>query len=154
MNARLFLPLVLGGSLGWASAAQAHGVAIDYQVAQGIALEARYDSGEPMQEAQVIVYAPDNPAEPWLRGTTDAEGRFWFSPDSSLPGNWEVAVRQAGHGEILTIPVGGDAAAGGVLPVGVASQGGELPPVQQGLTMAAVIWGFVGTALFFARGKR
>jgi len=35
-----------------------------------------------------------------------------------------------------------------------ASQTAQLSPVQQGITIGAVIWGFIGTALFFARGKR
>lgn len=161
----------------------AHGAKLEYQPINGIEIQARYDSGEPMRAAQVNVYAPDNPSEPWQTGTTDAEGRFVFTPDPSRPGNWEVMVRQAGHGDVVAIPVGeasaaanssatGDSATSGSSSTeGTTENAGEPgdtnrpavlanadSPRTAGLplwvSMAAMVWGFVGTALFFARGKR
>ena len=163
----------------------AHGVTIEYQPTESIQVQAEYDSGEPMKEAQVMVYSPENLSEPWTQGTTDEQGQYVFVPDPSQPGNWEVTVRQAGHGDIVVIPVGeddgavadGDASgadgdapgADGDAPGAdgeavaeptsetqsePASQTAQLSPVQQGITIGAVIWGFIGTALFFARGKR
>ncbi len=169
MNHRLSILLAALGGIGWVTPVLAHGAHIEYQPTESIQIQARYDSGEPMKEAQVIVYAPDNPSEPWTQGTTDDQGRFVFAPDATQPGNWEVAVRQAGHGDIVAIPVGAEAstvaendpgASGAeaapteeVQPV-AAPQTAQISPVQQGITIGAVIWGFVGTALFFARGKR
>ncbi|HIK41244.1 MAG TPA: carboxypeptidase regulatory-like domain-containing protein [Thermoleptolyngbya sp. M55_K2018_002] len=147
--------------------AHAHGVDITYQETRAIALEARYDGGQPMSGAQVAVFSPADPQTPWLRGTADESGRFLFAPDPAQPGNWEVQVRQAGHGEILVIPVGGGAAAGAGEPASAATSssetsssaisppgsrsGGGLNPIQRFVMAASVIWGCVGTALFFSR---
>ncbi|MFQ3616317.1 MAG: carboxypeptidase-like regulatory domain-containing protein [Cyanobacteriota bacterium] len=151
--------------------AHAHGVDITYQETRAIALEARYDGGQPMSGAQVAVFSPADPQTPWLRGTADESGRFIFSPDPAQPGNWEVQVRQAGHGEILVIPVGGEAAADtgdatsaaessapATSPPATGSlgsrSGGRLTPLQRLIMAASVIWGCVGTALFFSRRSK
>lgn len=90
--------------------AQAHGVKLEYQNTQAIQIQAAYDTGEPLAQAQVAVFAPDDPAKPWLTGTTDDQGRFVFTPDEAQTGGWEVQVRQAGHGDIVTIPLSGSTA--------------------------------------------
>lgn len=176
MRYPLVLLLAGWGGLGWLAPALAHGAKLAYQPINGIEIHARYDSGEPMKAAQINVYAPDDPNQPWLTGFTDDDGRFVFSPDTSRPGNWEVMVRQAGHGDILAIPVAGNAAAVGALEEsgGAGSTGesgdpggsGQRPAVLANrgeprtagvplwVSMVAVVWGFIGTALFFARGKR
>lgn len=178
-------PLVLllagwGGVLGTVPAL-AHGTKIDYQRINGIEIHARYDSGNPMSAAQVNIYAPDNPSQPWQTGITDDGGRFVFTPDPAQPGNWEVMVRQAGHGNIVVIPVessvmgdaagtdnpvasglpegaeaSGEARESGEVPVAALASSGTTPTagVPLWVSMAAVVWGFIGTALFFARGKR
>jgi nickel transport protein len=92
------------------------------------------------------VYAPDDPSTPWLTGVCDDEGRFSFVPDTSKPGMWDVQVRQAGHGDIVHIPVGEDAAVSG-------STGGYTT-LQIVLMALCVVWGSVGTALYFSRRKR
>jgi len=149
---RIFSPAYLWGlalasttapALGWAPSALAHGAHLTHRAA-GIEVTATYDGGQPMVGAQVQVYAPDDPSTPWAVGTTDDEGRYWFTPDAEQPGNWEVMVRQAGHGDVLAIPVGQTE----IVPVASAS------PLQRGVAAGAVVWGCVGTALFFARGKR
>lgn len=162
------LAIAMGITIANLSApAHAHGVDITYQETRAIALEARYDGGQPMSGAQVAVFSPADPQTPWLRGTADESGRFLFAPDSAQPGNWEVQVRQAGHGEILVIPVGGDAAAGAGEPASAATSfpetsssaisppgsrsGSGLNPIQRFTMAASVIWGCVGTALFFSR---
>ncbi|NJO73839.1 MAG: carboxypeptidase regulatory-like domain-containing protein [Leptolyngbyaceae cyanobacterium RM1_406_9] len=171
MKRTFAIPLVLMSVMGWQVRAIAHGVEINYQATEAIALQANYDSGEPMAEAQVSVYSPEDPSTPWLTGTADASGRFVFAPDPSIPGNWEVQVRQAGHGEILNIPVGGEegvlaTSADGSREPGasatdgesdsqiVSSTGDNLSLPQKGLMAVSVIWGFVGTALFFLARKK
>ncbi|GAB4370525.1 MAG: carboxypeptidase regulatory-like domain-containing protein [Elainellaceae cyanobacterium] len=155
MKQRFIVPLVLLG-LGLPSKALAHGVEIEYQQTEAIEINATYDSGEPMAEAQVLVYAPDDPANPWMTGSTDAQGRFWFAPDRSQAGNWEVTIRQAGHGDIVTIPIEGGEAASAASPAETSpsSNQGTMTSLQKVLMGGAAIWGFVGTALFFARGKK
>ncbi|WP_439346408.1 carboxypeptidase-like regulatory domain-containing protein [Vacuolonema iberomarrocanum] len=176
------LPLVL---LGMAERAIAHGVVLEYNATQAYEVTAAYDTGTPMAEAQVAVFSPDNPSEPWMTGTTDAEGRFLFTPPS--PGNWEVQVRQAGHGDLVVIAVEGEAIAAAptaesgspsteatdttdtpgvdtetamespatTLTPGESSNSGSSSPsitgLQRGLMAGSVVWGFVGTALFFSQ---
>jgi len=126
--------------------ALAHGAKIEYTVNVAIELVAAYDNGEPMAGAQFVVYAPDDPSTPWLTGFCDDEGRFSFVPDTSKPGTWDVQVRQAGHGDIVHIPIGEDAA--------VTGSSGGYTTLQIVLMALCVVWGTVGTALYFSRRKR
>jgi nickel transport protein len=188
---KFVLPLALLSGMVWQTRALAHGVRINYETTQAIEVTALYDTGEPMANAQVVVYAPNDPSTPWMTGTTTESGIFTFSPDPSQAGNWEVAVRQAGHGEILSIPFepegstaqpqaaaqpntarsdttlsGEDATGENRLTadtsdsptesaqVGQARTSAALSPMQRALMAGSAIWGFVGTALFFMRGKR
>ncbi|MEB3313893.1 MAG: carboxypeptidase-like regulatory domain-containing protein [Cyanobacteriota bacterium] len=123
-----------------------HGVSLEYQLVNQVQIQAGYDSGTPMAQAQVMIYAPGNASSPWSQGTTDAEGRFSFSPDGNQPGYWQVMVRQAGHGQSVTVPVGEITA---TPAPALGRQSTSLG--QRWLPIAAVIWGFVGTALFFSR---
>lgn len=123
----------------------AHGVDLEYYERNAIEIIAHYDTGEPLAEAQVAVFAPGSPAEPWLTGQCDESGRFYFVPDPQMPGLWEVQVRQAGHGGLIRIEVG---------------ENGDAPPVTGGFTFsqrilmtAAVVWGMIGTALFFSKRR-
>ncbi|MEM6447041.1 MAG: carboxypeptidase-like regulatory domain-containing protein [Cyanobacteria bacterium P01_D01_bin.123] len=136
----------------------AHGANVQYRATRAIAIRAAFDSGEPMAEAQVTVFAPDNSAEPWLQGKTDAAGQFSFVPDSSQAGSWEVQVRQAGHGDIVSIPAEAISAfsTSAAEPSALASArsaGSVSPPspAQIALTAAAGVWGCIGTACFFVR---
>jgi nickel transport protein len=125
--------------------AYAHGAIIEYTVDMTIEIVATYDNGEPMAGAQVVVYAPDDPSTPWLTGVCDDEGRFTFMPDSTKPGTWDVQVRQAGHGDMVHIPVGEGA-------VAAASSGGY-SVLQIVLMAVCVVWGIAGTALYFSRRR-
>ena len=121
------------------SSVHAHGARVTYQVGVTVEIWAEFDNGEPMSNAQVVVFSPADPETPWLTATTDEDGRFEFKPDMSIPGDWDVQVRQAGHGDIVHIPIGG----------GETSSGRGLSVDQVMLMVACVIWGAVGTALFF-----
>lgn len=132
-----------------------HAALLDAETTTAIRLQARYDTGEPMAGAQVIVFAPDNPTEAWRRGATDAEGRYLFAPDIDMPGRWTVQVRQAGHGAVAHVDVGGAAAdAGPPSVVATTAQSGEHGLLRQAVMSALVAWGALGTALYFRRGRR
>ncbi|MEO1095771.1 MAG: carboxypeptidase-like regulatory domain-containing protein [Cyanobacteria bacterium J06638_28] len=135
------------GGLSLPAIALAHGVLIQARNAPAVLIEAAYDSGEPMVNAQVQVYAPNDPQTPIFTGVTDAVGRYTFTPDQ--PGNWEVSVRQAGHGDITVVPVAADNTITQDF-----TNSTELTGVQRFITAGAVIWGCIGTALYFRRGKR
>ena len=126
--------------------AYAHGAHIEYSSNVEIEIVAKYDTGGPMGGAQVVIYAPDDATTPWLTGVCDDEGRFSFVPDTSKPGTWDIQVRQAGHGDIIHIPVGEAATT-------TASTGGY-SYVQIGVMVACVVWGSVGTALYFSRRRK
>ena len=99
------LAAVLGG-IGMAAApVSAHGVSATYTSVSALQIQAQFDSGQPMVDAQVSVFSPSNSANPWLQGSTDANGQFLFTPDLDQIGTWEVQVRSGGHGKILYIPV-------------------------------------------------
>jgi nickel transport protein len=131
-----------------AGPAVAHGAFVDVTEIQAVAIGARYDTDEPMAGAQVSVFAPDDQAQPWHVGQTDAAGRFVFVPDDRA-GRWAIQVRQAGHGAMGYVEV--DTAAG-VTPTIAAPAG--LDPMQRVLMVASVVWGCIGTALYFRRNAR
>jgi nickel transport protein len=137
-----------------ATPAFAHGVNVEHTVQQTVALVARYDTGEPMANAHVTVYAPNDPTTPWETGTCDELGRYQFVPDPTLVGTWEVQVRLAGHGDTMYVTIGSTperpASTAALLP---ASRDTPYTPLQLLLMGGAVVWGCVGTALFFASRK-
>jgi len=143
MKRKLLVPLfTLLLAMGTTATAFAHGASVAYTINMTVEIQATYDTGEPLAGGQVTVYAPDDPSTPWLTGVCDEEGRFTFTPDPSLPGTWDVQVRQSGHGDIVHIPIGEGTAVTG---------GGGFTTLQIVLMGACVVWGFAGTALFFAR---
>ncbi|MEM6612646.1 MAG: carboxypeptidase regulatory-like domain-containing protein [Cyanobacteria bacterium P01_C01_bin.72] len=132
----------------------AHGANIEYRETSAIAIQAKYDDGTPMANAQVVIYAPSDRANPWLKGVTDSQGNFSFVPerDPENIGNWDVKVRQSGHGDITSIPVN-QAGLASISPAHLASAGAAYTLPQKMLMAAAIGWGFIGTALFFARSQ-
>ncbi|WP_028575804.1 hypothetical protein [Desulfonatronovibrio hydrogenovorans] len=134
--------------LVWHSGACAHGVVAGYSNVSGIEVKAVYDTGQPMALGQVTVFAPDNPAQPWLRGSMNEQGKFSFIPDESIPGTWSVQVRQAGHGAMVHIPV---KPSGLVESPGVPAR--PFSNLQLALMILSIAWGFVGTALYFSKRK-
>lgn len=131
----------------------AHGANIEYRETSAITIEAKYDDGTPMANAQVIVYAPSDRATPWLKGTTDEAGTFTFVPDTDAEnvGDWDIKVRQSGHGDITSIPIASDES--NTVDTQLSSDGSGYTSAQKAVMAAAGIWGFVGTALFFSRSK-
>lgn len=124
----------------------AHGASIGLTEARGMVVEARYDTGDAMSRAQVAVFAPDDPAAPWLTGVTDEQGRFSFVPDGP-PGQWAVQVRQAGHGAMGHFLWGADGATSA--PAAPATT-----TLQRLVMIGCVLWGCIGTALYFRRPRR
>ncbi len=146
---RVLVPLCLAALIffGAPRVADAHGVEIEHRSGEAVEVEAAFDNGEIMDDAQVTIYAPDEPSEPWETGSTDEEGRYVFMPDTSIPGTWDVQVREAGHGALVNVDVDEGAVSSEVGQSG----GSGYDTLQLVLMGAAGIWGFVGTALFFMR---
>lgn len=133
--------------------AAAHGVEIEYTVASVTAIQvtitARFESGEVMDACQATVYTPNDPENPWLVGECDDQGQFSFMADTTQPGTWEVQIRQAGHGEWVRIPIEASDDAGTVV-ISESGGTGKLSTGQIVLMSASVIWGFIGTGLYFS----
>ncbi|MEL6458508.1 MAG: carboxypeptidase-like regulatory domain-containing protein [Cyanobacteria bacterium J06636_27] len=173
---QILLPIFIFATLSLPTKILAHGTKISYENTEAIVIKATYNTGEPMGKAQISVYTPDNPSQPWLTGTTDEKGRFLFQPDSTTSGNWEVKVRHLGHGGVVKVPVTTAQPKKTQQTQPTASPNSSTPeqvvrvpesdihaervsaieytPVQRGLMIASVIWGCVGTALFFLNRKK
>lgn len=133
--------IVLGAaSLIAPFAVMAHASLVDAEAVTAIRIHATYDTGMPMAEAPVIIYAPDDPARPWKQGLTDPEGRFEFIP-APLTGRWSVQVRQAGHGAMAHLDIGTNVETN---VTHVQTQDW----LQRVLMVLLVAWGGLGTALF------
>ncbi len=161
MNGKKVIGLGIWLVLGMAEMAIAHGVRIQHHITSAVKLQATYDSGEPMAESQVTIYAPNNPETPWKQGLTDPQGEFIFIPEPHQTGNWTVKIRQAGHGQVITIPIEKLIAATQPISVPVSpatppsatSSVESYSPLQKGVMIGSVFWGCVGTALFFWRSQ-
>lgn len=141
MKYSVLVGALLLGSLG--ESAIAHGLSLQSQVKSSIEVIATFEDGTPLKQAQIKVYKPNQPESVAFSGTTDDQGVFQFTPDIS--GNWDIFVRQAGHGSDLSLPVSlGDQ---GQIQLANNSNGQTLP--QRIITIGAVIWGCIGTALYF-----
>lgn len=123
----------------------AHGSKIDYIINYSIDLVATFDTGDPMADAQVLIYAPNDLVNPWLIGKTDQDGKFNFIPDQSLSGTWDVQIRKAGHGDIIHIELNDRM---------LLANNESFTPAQLILMAISVIWGCIGTALYFSGKKK
>lgn len=140
--------LLAAGVIGLAPiAAGAHAALLSAETVDAIALYARYDTGEAMMQAQVIIYSPADPTTVWSRGTTDDDGRYLFVPDPDVAGRWTIQVRQAGHGAMVHVETAGEAGDA------VVSGPQEQSTLQRLVMVGLVVWGALGTALYFRRGR-
>lgn len=125
----------------------AHGTKFEYSAKNSFEIIATYDDGTPLSEAQVTIYSPNDPSNAWGTGVCDTKGHYIFTPDPSIAGNWSIQIRKAGHGGILNIPVSQNADTS-------VKNSTAYSPGQITLMMIAIIWGFVGTALYFKRERK
>lgn len=91
--------------LGFPTSASAHMVETNYVLNDLLEFQSTFSTGEPLQQASVTIYAPNQPDQPWMELTTDDEGRFAFMPDPNIPGNWDIYIRQGTHEDLWTVPV-------------------------------------------------
>jgi nickel transport protein len=118
-------------SLGWAHGARCK------RIDNAMGVQALYDNGNPIAEAQVSVYEPGNKEMPWKTGRTDEEGCFFFVPNAN--GDWTVEVEDAqGHATSISFQVEGSAIAEDP------QQPAEKPSVMQFIVALAVIFGVFG----------
>lgn len=84
----------------------AHSVLTDYRlVAESLEIQSTFTTGEALEGADVVVYAPNDSTHPWLKGATDQNGSFMFQPDRAIAGEWVVKIGAGDHGDELAVPV-------------------------------------------------
>ncbi|GAG25911.1 unnamed protein product, partial [marine sediment metagenome] len=83
----------------------AHGVGIKVvEQSPFIKTESSYSGGEPLANAQALVFSPGDKETEFQRGRTDAYGFFVFIPDRA--GDWRFEVDdEMGHRKEVVIPV-------------------------------------------------
>lgn len=122
-----------------------HGAEIEYTKSTAYKITAEFDSGKPMSNAQIIIYAPDNPKEPWEVGKSNEEGVYLFTPDTSKKGQWFIQARLASHGASINIDIDEST---------LVSDTSGYSNGQMILMLASLVWGCIGTALYFKNGYR
>ncbi len=109
-------------------------------------ISASFDDGQPLDRAQVTVFSAAAPSVPYIVGMTDENGEFSFLPDKEESLNWDVQVRSAGHGDIVHLSLAEEST--------VDDEQGIFTTLQIVLMSACVVWGFIGTAFFFASKRK
>ena len=119
-----------------------------YEVLTGgvVGIRASFDTGEPMAAARVLVFAPGE-TEKYYETKTDRNGIVCFSPDRK--GMWVIQVlAEGGHGLRINLPVDSSMS---VQPRAESASGSSY--LQKIIMAIAVVWGFIGTGLFFSRKR-
>ena len=112
----------------------------------GIGIEARYSDDTPMSDSDVNVFSADNLEETYVTGITDQNGRFLFLPDKS--GEWILKVSDGmGHGVEAKIELDKDFKITG----STSDEHSHLSHIQIIIMAICVMWGFIGTALYFKK---
>lgn len=105
-----------------------------------IIIEVKYDTGEFLSHADVLVFPPDEEKSAYTLKTDD-KGCFYLLPDKE--GTWILQVRGAGgHGIRINLPVDKS-----MISDGAGSN--RLSLLQKLVMFLCVAWGTAGTVLFF-----
>ncbi|MEL7069200.1 MAG: carboxypeptidase regulatory-like domain-containing protein [Cyanobacteria bacterium J06581_3] len=109
LHSKLLMLAAVVGVAAIPTRAMAHQVQTNYfineQAGDRLELRTTFSNGQPLKNAKVTVYAPDQPFQARAIGQTDSQGRFTFTPDGQIDGDWEVNIERGGHQDILTVPV-------------------------------------------------
>lgn len=102
----IFALLLILGLVVAPKTASAHSLETDYQLnSNALEIQATFSSGEAFPNADIVVFAPNDPTHPWLEGRTDESGKFVFNPDQSISGDWSVEIGEDSHWDNLIVPV-------------------------------------------------
>jgi nickel transport protein len=144
---KIFFSIIVVAILIFPISLFSHGVDI-VLINGGTGIEARYDSGDPIVHADVIVYSPESKKydDPFQVGITDRNGRFLFFPDAD--GKWKVVVNDGtGHGGTKYIIINDSSI---VQDEAIEKPAGRSIKILSGIM---VIFGLTGI-LFFALARR
>ncbi len=117
-----------------------HGINYSLTQKSKLSITFTYEGGEPMKNATVLFFAPGNYNKYAFKKTTDNSGRVEFSPEKK--GEWIIMAKQAGgHVKRVNLKVSENML--------LRSSKGSLSFLQKIIIAFCVLWGFVGTALYF-----
>lgn len=123
-----------------------HGIHYEILKDNIIGIEVKYEDGVPLGEQPVRVFSPDNKSKAYIKSKTNHLGRYYFKADKK--GDWIVIVQDAaGHAVRVNVRVEKD-------EVKVKNQSNAIDPFQKIIMSLSIIWGLIGTALFFYRNKK
>lgn len=122
----------------------AHGINAEILSGNVIAVKFSYDGGAAMKNAAVKIFAPDNYEHPSISAATNEQGMVYFVPTKK--GEWILMAKDdGGHIKRVNIPVDESKIA--------QSSSHDLTYLQKIIIAICVVWGFIGTALFFKSRK-
>ncbi len=112
----------------------------------GIGIKALYSDDSPMSDSDVEVFSPVDDQKKYSTGITDRAGRFYFFPDKT--GKWKIKVSDGmGHAVEAMLDVNERM----VLEDKPGNSHGGFSTGQSIIMVLCVVWGFIGTALYFKR---
>lgn len=117
---------------GWASPAQAHGLAWQSDAAPATVVLFTYAGGEPMAYASIKVFSPGEAEVEYQNAHTDKTGRFAFVP--GVAGPWRIVADDGmGHRQeaLVTIAASQPAAVVAINGTASAGQGPQSAAVPQ-----------------------
>jgi nickel transport protein len=133
-------------TLNITAAAFSHGTKYEIVKIGRIGIKAMFDSGEAISNADVLVFPPGETSAS-VTEKADSEGVFYFTPDR--PGAWTLQVRdKTGHGMRINLDIDESLSI-----AGDTGSGSGVNTAQKILMALSVVWGALGTALYF-KGKR
>lgn len=101
---------------------------------------------EPMKQAQVLIFPP-NQQKYTKKTKTDELGCFYLTPDQT--GTWIIQVRgDGGHAIRINLPITDSQLASQV------TRGSSYSILQKVIMLLSVLWGTIGTVLYFHNRKR
>jgi nickel transport protein len=104
-----------------------------------------YEGGNPFSNVKVKIYSPDDASTPFIVASTDTAGYVYFAPTKR--GEWIIVAKdEGGHAKRVNLNVDESFAV-------QSAASGNLNSLQKLILGIAVVWGFIGTALFFKSRK-
>ena len=122
----------------------AHGTKYEIISEEIIGIKALFDTGEPLANAKILIFAPDE-TEVTYTTKSDSNGVFYIIPDKA--GTWTMQVRDKdGHGMRINLVVSES-----MQLMSDRENKIGMTYLQKIIAALCVIWGCIGTALYFKR---
>jgi len=123
----------------------AHGTKFTMSV-DGYNIHAMFEDGTPIKNGKVLIFKPGE-VKPYKKIKTDENGFFNFIVKGKQKGLWIMQILDdTGHGLRINLPIDSNGFLSGSKKIEMGTS-----YIQKILMALAIVWGFVGTALYFKR---